>query len=230
MLIQAKGDAKRNLEQSPSATDYENVADLVRSSEEGETAVANADDKYLEQLSEEGATAVANVDDYENPLYDVIKYPNLSTTSSIAYESYDNDHSHGKITYPEISPESAENASLSDTNLFVTPEVLPSRYVIVEDFSKWMSSMDGGCHPLDICQKAKLVVNKILESISLEQCMEPDKVCKYFTSKQMKKELTASSTDVYIRYFSSFLSYIHLTYRETFPFSVYINIEQRIQR
>ena len=31
--------------------------------------------------------------------------------------------------------------------------------------------------------------------------MEPDKVCKYFTSKQMKKELTASSTDVYIRYF-----------------------------
>ena len=192
--------------------------------------------KKAEPLVQERETKVANNDNdmdlHETPPYDTIRYPNLSTTS-IAFEACDHDQLHDKstlITYPEIPPDASENASCSNKSHFFTPEVLPPRDIIVEEFRIWMSSMDGGGHPSDISQKAKWVVKKILESISLEECMEPDQVCRYFTSKQMKRELTASSTNVYLRYFSSFLAYMHQTYKERFPFSVHNNIEQRIHR
>ena len=75
----------------------------------------------------------------------------------------------------------------------------------------------GGGHPSDISQKAKWGVKKVLESISLEECMEPDHVCRNFTFKQIKRELTASGNNVYLRYFSSFLAYMHQTYKRGFP-------------
>ena len=144
-----------------------------------------------EPLVQERETKVANNDDYMD-LHDTIRYPNLSRTS-ITFEACDHDQLHDKstlITYPEISPDASENASFSNKSHFFTPEVLPPRDIIVEEFRIWMYSMDGGGgHPSDISQKAKWVVKKILESISLEECMEPDWVCRYFTSKQMKREL-----------------------------------------
>ena len=64
--------------------------------------------------------------------------------------------------------------------------------------------MDGGCHVRDINNKAKMVIGNMLQVIELCEMKDPDKVCNYVTSKQMKGELTASSTGAYLRYYSSF--------------------------
>ena len=90
--------------------------------------------------------------------------------------------------------------------------------------------MDGGCHVKDISKKAKMIIGNMLQELKLHEMKEPDKVCKYFTSKQIKKEITAGSTDVYLRFYASFMLYLHQNFKSTFPLESYNNIEQRIHR
>ena len=47
--------------------------------------------------------------------------------------------------------------------------------------------MDGGSHTPDIYINAKFVVKNLLDVISIEDIMDPEKFCMYFTDKQMKK-------------------------------------------
>ena len=90
--------------------------------------------------------------------------------------------------------------------------------------------MDGGGNVNDISKKAKMVIGNMLQEIKLDDMKDPDKVCKYFTPKQMRKEITAGSTDVYLRFYSSFMLYLHQNYKSICPVESYNNVEQRIHR
>ena len=103
-------------------------------------------------------------------------------------------------------------------------------FVVIQDFEKWMGSMDGGSHTPDICMKARFVVKNLLDVISIEDIMDLEKVCKYFTDKQMKKELSVGSTSVYIRYFSNFALHMRQKYNVQYSLEAYSNVMQRIER
>ena len=73
-----------------------------------------------------------------------------------------------------------------------------------------------------------MIIGNILQELILHEMKEPDNVCKCFTSKQMKKEITAGSRDVYLRFYASFIRYLHQNLRSTFPLESYNYIGQRI--
>ena len=73
--------------------------------------------------------------------------------------------------------------------------------------------MYGGCNTKYISYKAKKPIGNMSEVIKLHDMKKPEIVCKYFTSRQMKRELTESSTDVYLRFYSSFMLYLHQSFK-----------------
>ena len=90
--------------------------------------------------------------------------------------------------------------------------------------------MDGGCQTEDTCYRAKMIIDKIIDAVELPNIMNADMICKYFTTRQMQHELTGSSTDVYLRFYSSFTLFLHQHFETLFPLDTYSAIEQRIQR
>ena len=100
-----------------------------------------------------------------------------------------------KICYTNITPSSSDLFQEADSSILSQTEIL-------RNFQNWMESMDGGCHVKDICKKAKMIIGNMLQELNLHGMKDPDKVCKYFTSKQMKKEITAGTTDVYLRFYA----------------------------
>ena len=132
---------------------------------------------------------------------------------------------------------SQESILLTDDSLatdkseeFHTCETLPPPKMILEEFVYWMQSMDGGSHTRDISMKAKHVINNILLEIDMEDIMEPELVCEYFTNKQLHKHLSASSTSVYLRYYSSFILFTHQRYTLKYSLEVYTKMMQRVER
>ena len=171
-----------------------------------------------------------------------IRYPDMTLSPSdhlanLEIESSPNISS-ADTTYCSFAPEE----HTSDTEEFFSPEpttpVLlklpggsyPPRMQILDEFTLWMASMDGGCQTDDTCYRAKMIVDRIIEAVDLPNIMNADMICKYFTSRQMKHELTASSTDVYLRFYSSFTLFLHQRYKTLFPLDIYRDIEQRIQK
>ena len=163
-----------------------------------------------------------------------------SAESSNTNEDYIIPESMSILTNDFISP---PTKFASDSEYF-TPEVvedenllpqdsytqLPTKGLLLEHFQSWMRSMDGGCQTIEISNKAKVVVNNILDVVCINEIMHPEKISSYFTSKQMKKELTASNTNVYLRYYSAFSLFLHQNYGTIFPLKIYSNIQNRIQR
>ena len=162
---------------------------------------------------------------------DKICYPNLTPSHSFLEK---------QIQYPSFESYSPENSPPAlEATMFYTPEMsvenllhllqeaestIPSQTEILTNFLNWMESMDGGCNVNDISKKAKM------QEIKLDDMKDPDKVCKYFTSKQMRKEITAGSTDVYLSFYSSFMLYLHQNFKSICPVESYNNVEQRIHR
>ena len=190
---------------------------------------------------QEGATVQSEIIGQEEKLasgsrVDKICYPNLTPSPSFLEK---------QIQYPSFESYSPENSPPAlEATMFYTPEMsvenlphllqeaestIPSQTEIT-NFQNWMESMDGGCNVNDISKKAKMVNGDMLQEIKLDDMKDPDKVCKYFTSKQMRKEITAGSTDVYLRFYSSFMLYLHQNFKSICPVESYNNVEQRIHR
>ena len=171
---------------------------------------------------------------------DSIIYPEPPTTSD-KLKGSDENQLPAKTDFPNQNGNELEASVYFTPELSFTPpsypkystsiyESLPNKPEILDQFQLWMESMDGGCHPSEISKKANYVIAKILDSINVNQLMDPETVCSYFTTKQLRKELTASSTNIYLRYFSAFMLFLHQNYKHTFNLEIYSNIEKRIER
>ena len=90
--------------------------------------------------------------------------------------------------------------------------------------------MDGGPHPEEICYKAKLIIQSLLQNLSYSKITDPIKVCNYFTERENGCELTTGTINIYLRYFSSFILFLHQSYSQIMPFEKYRELEQRIKR
>ena len=107
---------------------------------------------------------------------------------------------------------------------------IPKTEVLVDDFNKWLTTIDGGCYNEDTSKKASLIVKNMLNKFSLLQIMDSTMVCDYFTKDQTMNSLCAASLSVYLRYFSSFLFYFHDQNRIYFPYEKYKELDQKIAR
>ena len=95
---------------------------------------------------------------------------------------------------------------------------IPKTEVLVEDFNKWLTTIDGGCYNEYTSKLASLIVKNILNKLSLLQIMDSTTMCDYFTKDQTMSGVSAASLSVYLRYFSSFLFYFHDQNRNYFPY------------
>ena len=59
--------------------------------------------------------------------------------------------------------------------------------------------------------------------------MKPNPLCKYLTKKQLKKELSAESINVYLRHVSTFMLYLYQQHTLIFPYEKYIEMHTRIE-
>ena len=75
--------------------------------------------------------------------------------------------------------------------------------------------MDGGCQVPEIAYRSKLVMKNMVRSIGIQSIMKPKTVCQYFTGND---RITASTTNVYLRYLTSFLLFLHEEYPKIFRF------------
>ena len=124
----------------------------------------------------------------------------------------------------KIDTEYNPTHSINETN------DLPTQVELVDNFAFWMSSMDGGSHPEEICYKAKLIIQTLLQNLSCSEITDPMKVCKYFTERESAYKLAAGTINIYLRYFSSFILFLHQSYSQIMPFDKYQELEQRIKR
>ena len=172
----------------------------------------------------------------ESPPYNTIDarmmtYPNVT----ISGESPSQSVYSPKIPITDITRvESAEEIQYfppERISCFVVPSssILPPKPEMLTNFENWMASMDGGCHTDEICMKAKLVVKNILDVVETNEIMDSDIICKYFTDKQLRKELTASSTSVCIGYYSNYLLYMRERYSTLYSLDKYSSIARRIE-
>ena len=117
----------------------------------------------------------------------------------------------------------------------VQPEVaalyhLPTASVLLERFNNWLTTMDGGSYDKESSNKAKCIVANVIDSITIPNLLHANSLCKYFTEKQVRRELSASSTSIYLRHVSSFMLYLYQEYPETVSYGKYKEIETRIGR
>ena len=113
---------------------------------------------------------------------------------------------------------------------FHSCDTLPPAKLILVEIVYWMQYIDGCSHTTDITVKAKHVINNILLKIDIEDIMEPELDCEYFNNKQLHKQLSASSTSVYLRYYSSFILFTHQKYTLKYLQEGYTNMMQRVKR
>ena len=174
----------------------------------------------------------------ELPLYDTFGATNKMTRPNITMS---NDSSGQSVHFPQLPISSSTIIESADENHYHTPggmvsfiipssSTIPAKSEILHNFENWMASMDGGCHTNEICMKAKLVVENILDMVEITEIMNPDLICKHFTDEQLRKELTAFITSLYIRYYASFLLYMRERYSTLYSLDAYSNIVQRIER
>ena len=122
---------------------------------------------------------------------------------------------------------SKKHPQLPNTSQVVKFSTLPTETIVLENFEKWLLSMDGGCQAPGIAYRSKLIVKNAIQSIGLEFMMQPKTVCQYFTDNN---NITAATTNVYLRYLSSFLLYMHEEYPKVFTSEDHQLMRNRISR
>ena len=104
---------------------------------------------------------------------------------------------------------------------------LPTETKILEDFEEWSLSMDGACQAPGIAYRSKLIMKNAIQSIGLQSMMQPKTVCQYFTGNN---NITAATTNVYLRYLSNFLLFVHEEYPKVFTSEDHQVMRNRISR
>ena len=132
------------------------------------------------------------------------------------------------------SSTNSENCPTGNSLTSVSPisEKLPSNSLplnnqILENFEKWVTSMDGGCQTKETAYQSRLVMTNMITFIGLANIITPNVVNEYFTKRD---DLIAAIINVYLRYLSDFLLYVHQEYPDTYTIDKYHLMNERISR
>ena len=104
---------------------------------------------------------------------------------------------------------------------------LPTEKILLKNFEDWSLSMDGGCQIPEIAYRSKLIMKNMVRSIGIQSIMKPKTVCQYYTGND---RITAATTNVYLRYLTSFLLFLHEEYPKIFRFEDPQLMKSRISR